>query len=234
MVARKKKGGSGKRGGGATRKPAATRKRSPAARKPAARRRRSPSLAERLTGLAEHMAAGALRQIVERGGAEIAAWLPAAPEMRREAGQYLKELRELAGLTRDELAEAAELRDHSMVAAVEAGTATLSFELILRMAAILARHDPVPFISKLTRTYNPVVWDLLEDWGVGRLPLQYERERHFVNILRGHDEARALEDEDFEQVLHFTRAAFETALHFALQSVPAHDECPPPAPPPRR
>jgi transcriptional regulator with XRE-family HTH domain len=179
---------------------------------------RSASLADRLTELVEHAAAGALRFVVEGGGREIAGWLPEAAEMRAEAGAYLRELREVAGLTRDELADAVELGDRSLLEAVENGTATLSFELILRLAAILARHDPVPFVSHMVRTYNPVLWQLLEDWGIGRLPLQLAREREFVNVLRGHDEARALSDADFARVLAFTRSAFETALEFAAAS----------------
>jgi transcriptional regulator with XRE-family HTH domain len=134
--------------------------------------------------------------------------------MRRQAGSYVRELRHVAGLTLDELADAVELSDRSALEALEEGTATVSFELILRLAAVLARHDPVPFVSRLARTYNPILWELLEDWGIGRLPLQLERERAFVNILRSRDDARTLSDEDFDQVLAFTRAAFESALHF--------------------
>jgi transcriptional regulator with XRE-family HTH domain len=182
--------------------------RAPASRKPA-------SLGERLTELVEHAAAGVLRQVVDVGGSGLAALLPETAEMRREAGAYVRELRELAGLTVDELAEALEISDESMLEGVEAGTATLSFELTLRLAAILARHDPVPFVSRLVRTYNPVLWQLLEDWGIGDLPLQLEREREFVNVLRGADDARRLSDEEFTQVLDFTRAAFELALRFA-------------------
>lgn len=181
---------------------------------------RSATLAERLGEVVEHLASGALRRVVDTGGRELAGWLPDAPEMRREAGEYLRELREVAGLTVEELADAADMRDESLLEAVEAGTATLSFELILRLAAILARHDPVPFISRMVRSYNPVLWQLLEDWGIGRLPVQLTRERAFVNILRGHDEARRLSDEDFERVLTFTRTAFETVLHFAAQNAP--------------
>jgi len=189
----------------------------------ASARASAASLADRLTELVEHAAAGALRRVVDTGGREISAWLPEAPAMRREAGDYVRELRELAGLTIEEMADAVELRDQSVLEAVEAGTATLSFELILRLAAILARHDPVPFISRMVRCYNPVLWQLLEDWGIGRLPLQLEREREFVNILRGHDEARALSEEDFEQVLAFTRISFETALHFASKQTGGRD-----------
>jgi transcriptional regulator with XRE-family HTH domain len=214
---------AGRSGSGQKKRPKkkrTSRSRPPAkpSRQRAKRRRRAASLAERLTELVEHAAAAALRRVAESGGRKIAAWAPEAMEMRREAGVYLRELRELAGLTLDELADAAELRDRSLLESVEAGTATLSFELILRLAAILARHDPVPFVSRLVRSYNPVLWQLLEDWGIGRLPIQLERERAFVNILRGHDQARALPDADFEQMLEFTRTAFETALHFAATS----------------
>jgi len=168
-----------------------------------------------VTEQVEHAAVGALRRVVDAGGAGLASVVPGAARMRRETGGYVRELRELAGLTRAELARALELRDVSLLEAVESGTATVSFELILRLAAILARHDPVPFVSKLARTYNPMLWDLLRDWGVGRLPLQLEREREFVNVLRSRDDARALSDGDFAAVLSFVDAAFEMALRFA-------------------
>jgi transcriptional regulator with XRE-family HTH domain len=186
--------------------------------------RPEPSLAERVTQLVEHLTADTLRLLVDRGGRRFGDWLPEAPEMRREAGAYLREVRGVAGVTLDELAEAIDLKDRSLLEAVESGTATLSFDLVLRLAAVLARHDPVPFVSRLVRSQNPVLWQLLEEWGVGRLPLQVEREREFVNILRGHDGARALSDQDFGRVLAFTRSAFETALHFA--DAPSGDEPP--------
>ncbi len=135
-------------------------------------------------------------------------------KMVQEAGAYLKDLREVAGLTMQDVSDSLKLADKSLLAAVENGTATLSFELILRMAALLARHDPVPFILRFTRTYNPQVWGVLEEWGLGKLPLHLERERQFINIYRGHDKARKLSDEGFQRVLQFTRSAFEMALHF--------------------
>jgi transcriptional regulator with XRE-family HTH domain len=136
-------------------------------------------------------------------------------EMRREAGRTLRELRELAGLTLDDLAEALEIADRSLLEAVEKGTATLSFELILRLAALVARNDPVPFVVQMTRSYNPTLWQLLQGWGIGRIPLQLERERRFVNVYRAHDVARKLSDDAFDHVLRFTQAAFEMALDFA-------------------
>jgi len=143
---------------------------------------------------------------------------PDRKKVIEEAGSSLRDLREVAGLTVDELSEAIQLPDQSLLTAVENGTAALSFELILRLAALLARHDPVPFIIKFTRSYNPEVWAILEDWGLGRLPLHIEREREFINIYRGQDAARRLTDDQFARVLDFTRSAFETALAFAAES----------------
>ncbi|MBQ0745932.1 MAG: helix-turn-helix transcriptional regulator [Marinobacter sp.] len=131
------------------------------------------------------------------------------------AGRSLKDIREVAGLTLSEMSEALDLRDKSVLEAIENGTATLSFELILRLAALIARNDPIPFIMRTTRNYNPEVWQILNDWGIGRVPLQFEREREFINIFRRHDSARTLSDEGFHKVLEFTRQSFEMSLHFA-------------------
>lgn len=137
--------------------------------------------------------------------------------MMLSAGESLRDLREVAGLTVNDLAESLNLKDKSLVEAVEDGTAALPFELILRLAAVLARNDPVPFILKYTRAYSPDTWRVLNDWGVGRLPLHFEREREFINIYRGHDEARELSDEGFKRVLEFTRQSFEMSLHFVAE-----------------
>ena len=149
---------------------------------------------------------------------------PERRNLMREAGASLRDLREVAGLTVRELSDALDLEDSSLIEAVESGTATLSFELILRLSSLLARHDPVPFIVRYTRTYNPTVWRMLEGWGVGRLPLQFERERQFINIYRRHDAARDLSDEDFTKVLQFTQSAFEMALHFVAQETMDDEE----------
>jgi len=138
------------------------------------------------------------------------------------AGQSLKDMREVAGLTVNELSEAISLKDQSILEAVENGTATLSFELILRLSALLARNDPIPFILKYSRTYSPDTWKLLHDWGAGRLPLQYEREREFINIYRSQDQARQLSDEGFNKVLEFTRQAFNMSLHFVSEQENSH------------
>lgn len=170
--------------------------------------------------IAGGMALGAARIVSAAAGASMRVGRtmlrPERLELMRETGSYLRDLREVTGLTLMELSEALDLEDKSLLEAVENGTATLSFELILRMAAMVARHDPVPFVMRMTRTYNPGIWQILHDWGVGRVTLQFEREREFVNILRPHDGARQLSDEVFAKVLDVTKSAFEMALFYAL------------------
>jgi len=75
----------------------------------------------------------------------------------------------------------------------------------------------------MARGSNPALWRVLEDWGLGRIPLQLERERRFLNVFRGHDAARALSDEGFERVLRYTRAAFELALGFIAEQEGVED-----------
>lgn len=139
---------------------------------------------------------------------------PERLEMMAETGRYVREMRELAGLTVDELAEAMNLEDNTVLEAVEKGTATLSFELILRLASVVARHDPVPFVMRTARTYSPSIWRILDNWGIGRIPLTIEREREFINIMRRHDAMRKISDEGFQHVLSITTASFDMALHY--------------------
>ena len=199
------------------------------AQKPPAQQEPEESLIKRLTSIPGAVADSAFRIVARTTDVPLrvgkALFLrPEQAEMMQEAGRTLKDLREVAGLTRDELSEALDLKDHSLIEAVENGTATLSFELVLRLAALLARHDPIPVILKFTRSYNPELWKMLKDWGIGRLSLHFERERQFINIYRRHDAARKLSDEGFVRVLDFTRAAFEMALHFAAEQENVKDK----------
>ena len=88
----------------------------------------------------------------------------------------------------------------------------LPFEILLRLAAVLGRNDPLSFVMRFTRSYNPQVWQTLESLGIGRLAVQAGREREFANIYRASDAARSLSDKEFEAVLGFTRSAFELAM----------------------
>jgi transcriptional regulator with XRE-family HTH domain len=195
-------------------------KRGPKRRKSAAAAEPQLTLLSAVAAMTGDAAGGAIQFLLDATGDPLGLKGlfagPAHPgKLAREGGNYVHELRELAGLTISDLARALELRDSSYLEAVEAGTATLSFDLVLRLAAIVARNDPLPVILRLTRTSNPAVAKLLEDWGAGRLPLQMERERLFVNVLRGSDDARDLSDEAFAHVLRFTKSAFESAVALA-------------------
>jgi transcriptional regulator with XRE-family HTH domain len=139
------------------------------------------------------------------------------PEQRgalRKAGTVLRGMREAAGLSLKEVGDAINLKDPSLLDLVENGKVALPFEIILRLASVLGRNDPISFVMRFTRSYNPEVWHTLENLGIGRFAVQAGREREFANIYRGSDAARRLSDEDFAAVLSFVKAAFEIALAF--------------------
>ena len=134
-----------------------------------------------------------------------------------KAGGLFRDLRESAGLTLGDLGRAINLKDVSLLEQVEGGKVGLPFEIILRLAGVLGRNDPIPVAMKLTRTYNPKLWATLEGLGVGRLAVQAGREREFANIYRASDAARQLSDEEFAAALKFVRASFESALVFRAE-----------------
>lgn len=130
------------------------------------------------------------------------------------AGSMLRQMRESAGLTLKELAAAVDLGDPALIEQAEGGRAVLPFEMILRVAAVVGRGDPLTSMMKLTRAYNPELWKALEDLGIGRLVVQAGRERELANLYRGNDAARRLNDDEFARVLAFTKAAFDMAVEF--------------------
>ena len=129
-----------------------------------------------------------------------------------EAGDFLKDAREVAGLNLQELAEILGLKDEELLREVESGRATLPFDMILRIAALVARHDPIPFILKFVRTYNPALERRLDDLGILQLPRQFERERRYVNLVRKHDRLRQMSDESFETFLKLQSASVDYCL----------------------
>lgn len=131
------------------------------------------------------------------------------------AGRSLRDLREVAGVTREELAAAIDLDNPDILKAIEEGHAALPFEILLRMASFYSRNDPIPFILKYARTYNPKISNLMEKIGLDKLVIEAEREIQIVQIYRSRDAARQLSDEAFERVRAFTERAFDMALHFA-------------------
>ncbi|MCX7156689.1 MAG: helix-turn-helix transcriptional regulator [Rhodocyclales bacterium] len=140
------------------------------------------------------------------------------PGVWAKTGATLRRMRKAAGLTITEVGTAINLRDPSLIEAWENGRIAVPFELVLRLAAVLGRNDPIGFVMKFTRSSNPDLWRSLEGLGVGKLLIQSAREREFANIYRGDDEARQLTDKEFAAVLSFTRAAFEVAMAFRGRS----------------
>jgi transcriptional regulator with XRE-family HTH domain len=209
---------------------ATTPERKPPVRKraPAKRAARSQPVEQAESGLADQMRSMA-GKVLDMGAATVGAaatlqtaaniaraLLPglAEPGVWTKTGATLRRLRKAAGLTITEVGTAINLKDPSLIEAWENGRIAVPFELILRLAAVLGRNDPVGFVMKFTRGSNPDLWRSLEGLGVGKLLIQSAREREFANIYRGDDEARSLDDREFAEVLAFTRAAFEMAMEF--------------------
>ncbi|MBV8666904.1 MAG: helix-turn-helix domain-containing protein [Burkholderiaceae bacterium] len=139
---------------------------------------------------------------------------PGSKAAVEKAAGLLRDLREAAGLTVEDLGKLLELEDASFMDLVESGAVGLPFDLILRLATVLGRNDPVGFILQMTRTYNPKMWKALETLGLGKLLVQAGREREFANIYRRHGAAGNLSDEDFASALSFAEAAFANALAY--------------------
>lgn len=130
-----------------------------------------------------------------------------------DAGRFLQDAREVAGLNLQELAEAVGLTDTELLEEVEKGKAVLPFDMILRIASLIARHDPIPFILKFVRTYSPELEQKMEQWGISSLPRQYERERRFTNIIRKHDMLRDMTDDEFDRFIGYQ----ENTVAYALE-----------------
>jgi transcriptional regulator with XRE-family HTH domain len=137
---------------------------------------------------------------------------PERLEAMAEAGHFLRDARETAGISIKELSEMLGLSDRSVLEDIESGQTLMPLELMLRSAALLARHDPIPFMIKFMRTYNPALEHTLEQWGIMALPRQFERERRFVNLVRQHDQLRALSDEEYERFIHYMDSSCQLVL----------------------
>ena len=136
-----------------------------------------------------------------------------------KAGSLLRQARESAGMTTQELGKVIDLDDPHLLEQAERGKAALPMEVILRLASALGRHDPVTFAMKLSRTYNPLLWKALDELGIDRMVALVGREREMANLCRANDDARRLSDADFTEVLGFTKTAFDMAVKFRAEPV---------------
>lgn len=141
---------------------------------------------------------------------------PRQQQHLEKAGSMLRQAREGAGLSLRELSEAVAIADPRALEQAEVGKAALPMEVILRLASVLGRRDPVPFAMKLARTYNPQLWKALDALGIGSLVALAGRERELANLYRANDDARRLSDADFAEVLAFTKTGFDMTVKFRV------------------
>jgi transcriptional regulator with XRE-family HTH domain len=80
--------------------------------------------------------------------------------LRREAGRWLKGLRESAGLTQAELAERVGLRYYTFISQVESGVGRVPIEVQGAWAQAVGL-DPQMFAQTLLRHYEPELYRLL-------------------------------------------------------------------------
>ena len=139
----------------------------------------------------------------------------------QKAGSMLRRAREEAGLTMQELSDAVAIADPRALERAEVGKAALPMEVVLRLASVLGRRDPVPFAMKLARSYNPQLWKALDALGIGNLVALAGRERELANLYRGNDDARRLSDADFADVLAFVKNGFDMAVKFRVGTAAA-------------
>ena len=137
---------------------------------------------------------------------------PATSASLKRAGELLHDVRETAGLSVQDLGAAINLNDATLLEHFEAGKVALPFDVILRIAAVLGRNDPIPFVMRLLRESNPRAARALEDMGIGKLLAHVGREREFVNLYRGRDELRKLSDAEFTALLDVVDSALDMAL----------------------
>ena len=142
---------------------------------------------------------------------------PEKLELMGKTGKVLKDMRETAGFSLEELSSVVKIDNPGILRSIEEGHAALPVDLMLRLASFYSRNDPLPFIIRFSRTYHPGLSKLLEKTGVDRMFIKAEREVKFINIYRNKDDARKLSDEGFDQVMDFTQKAFEMALHFVSE-----------------
>ena len=137
---------------------------------------------------------------------------PERLEAMADAGRFLRDARETAGLSLKELTDALGLKDDDLLRDIESGERVMPLELVFRSASLIARHDPIPFLIKFMRTYNPALGETLESWGIMALPMQFERERRWINLYRQHDILRGLSDEEYDRLIEYVDSATSLVL----------------------
>jgi transcriptional regulator with XRE-family HTH domain len=148
---------------------------------------------------------------------------PERLEAMAEAGHFLRDARETAGLSIKDLSDSLGLSDNTVLEDIERGQTIMPLEMMLRAASLLARHDPIPFLIKFMRTYNPALEQTLEQLGVLTIPKQYERERRFVNLYRQHDVLRSFTDDEYARFIHYMESSSNLVLDVMAKEKAANE-----------
>lgn len=85
---------------------------------------------------------------------------PDAARLRKEAGIYLRRLRETAKLTQQEVAQRVGFDYYTMISQVELGKSRVPPDRMQRWA-IAVGADPREFAKRLLRYYDPYCWQLI-------------------------------------------------------------------------
>lgn len=153
---------------------------------------------------------------------------PEYMEQAGKAGRYLKDLREVAGLTLEDLGKAIEYENLDLLKAIEEGRSPITLDILFRLASFYSRNDPITFMMDFSKAYAPWLWQMLRFTGLEKLLITLERELKFINIYRAKDNARHLNNRDYERVLAFTQQAFDSAVDFVDPQPPKDPEKPAP------
>jgi transcriptional regulator with XRE-family HTH domain len=80
--------------------------------------------------------------------------------LRKEAGHYLRRLREKADLTQHQLAHAVGIEYYTMISQIERGLARVPPDR-LHVWAIAVGVEPREFAKRLLRYYEPYSWQII-------------------------------------------------------------------------
>ena len=85
---------------------------------------------------------------------------PEVQALRKQAGRWLRQLREARGLTQRELAAAVEVEYYTFISQIESGRGRIPpdrYELWAKALGVDVRE----FVKRLTRYYDPITYRLL-------------------------------------------------------------------------
>lgn len=142
----------------------------------------------------------------------------AEPAALQQAGKLLRTMREALGISVQAVAEAAKLRDPAVVEEAERGRISLSFDAVIRLAGILGDRDPMGAASRLLRAYHPEMSKTLDKLRTIGFVMPDARERALLAIYRRNEAARAIPDDDFDEIVDVLASVFARLVDFRTRT----------------